>query len=668
SLQTVVLRDSVLTMQELVQHSLRKPFETPPTHCPACRTPLLGIWDCPSCGLELLSPERAMKRSMGSVLAQTWLPPGYFVIPDVNEGRLLLINTQRFNYVTWQMNFKVLPGTKQPWDMLWLENFHVLVTDRMSNRVFECDAGGREVWHLEIEKHPELRLLEPVKATRYQRDGGTHRTLIVDRGHHRILEVSPDQKITWEWGHRSRRGSSDVLLDLPSDVQYTHELSYLITDTGNDRVLEIREGRVFRRFGDYLELKRPVAAQRLLNGETLIADAGHYRLLIVGSDGLPEQEVVYYRPGLDERFRMDEPLHMVRRENQNVVLIDRNRVMEINVLEKKIVWFSFLHELHMEILPAELPEEFPHRMDTSKGFEQFKEPTPPSVITLQAMLKQIPLFAGAPWHFFEKLEKILHLHTYRKGERVLEKGKIGRSMFFLLSGSIEILNEGDGEAGMILHAGDSFGYMGIIFSEPRKSTLRVCENASIYELEKRELDRLLEHYPEIDQRRQGIAQERMVVSKLKQTPSSAGAALRLQSLIAQHKARAQQHLHSSTPARAVQVNSATKTLQPLQYNEIERRLLAQGASEGLNCLELHLCLSRSTRMKAARVSLIAHVLDKLGTLIKTYPSPEEILEEKLGTDVVFTLLTEHPPELVMEDLNAIVEVDGVTVLPIQTEN
>jgi CRP-like cAMP-binding protein len=666
-LKTVVLRDSIITMLELQAAPARQPYTTPPTHCPDCHTLLLGVWDCHTCGLELLDPERAMKRRIASAHAETWLPSGYFAVPDVNEGRLLLINTHRFNYVTWQMNLKVLPGVRQPWDMRWLSDFHVLVTDRQANAVFECDPGGREVWRLATEKDAQLHLFEPVKATRYATELGFLRYLIVDKGHHRVFEVDSEQKITWQWGEKGKKGSHPLRLDQPSDIQYTHEMNYLITDTGNDRILEIREGRVLRSFGDNLELKRPIAAQRLFNGDTLIADAGHYRLLIVDPDGDIRYACTYYRPGQDERFRMDEPLHMVRRENQNVVLIDRNRVMEINPIAKKIVWFNFLHELHLEISSPEMPVEAPYHMQTAKSFDTYAAQEPQEVITIQAMLKRIPLFANAPWHFFDKLEKILHTHSFRAGDLILEKGKLGRSMFFILTGKVEMMQGAEGEPAMQLESGDSFGYMGIIFSEARKANIRASTDCTVCELEKRQLDILLDQYPDIAKHRQALAQERMVVSKIKKTPSSAEAASRLQSLIAQHKQRAQASLHGKSDPLKRSVTTGDHQAHRLHYTEIENRLVAQAETEKLNALEIHLTLSRTTRMKAARISLIALVLDKLGTLIKTSPSPEDILQEKVGTEVIFALLTESTPEQVAEDLNAIVEVEGVTVLPIRME-
>lgn len=666
TLKTVVLRDSVLTMLELLNAPIYRCHETPPHHCPLCHSPLLGSWDCNTCGLELLSPERAIKRRLASADPQTWLPPGYFAIPDVNEGRLLLVNTQRFNYVIWQINLKVLPGIHQPWDMRWLDNFHILVTDCHTHRVFEVDPGGRTIWHVQSENYPELQLYQPVRATRYTRENGTWYYLIVDRGHHRVLEVSPDQKITWQWGQFGKSGTSQELLDSPSDIQFTHELSYLITDTGNDRILEICDNRIFRIFGEALNLKQPIAAQRLYNGQTLIADAGHYRLLLVDGNGQLLDECVYYRPGLDERFRMDEPIHMIRRENQNVVLIDRNRVMEIQLPTKRIVWFSFLHELQMEISPPEMPATEIHRSDISRAFADFEVPPAPPVITVQSMLRSIPLFSDAPWHFFEKLEKHLRLRAFHEGEIILEKGQLGRSMFFILTGSVEILSGVDQKATLILEAGDIFGYMGIIYIEPRKSTVQARETSTLFELEKKALDVLLEEYPDIAQRRLKLAQERMLISKLKKTPSSAHVASHLKALIARHKALAQQSLHHGKPMPT----AASENLEPvhqnhrLNYTALEKKLIQEALHSGHHCLELHVNLNQHTRMKAARISLIAHVLERFGTLIRTAPDPEAIMAENIETEVIFTLLTRDPPEQIAEDVQAIAEVESVVILPV----
>ena len=108
----------MLDLRKTIQET---PAPTPPIHCPDCHQLLLGSWDCPACGLELESPERVMKHRIASVDSISFLPPGYFFIPDPERNRLLLMNAHTFNYVSWQLDLQHLL-CEEPWDVLWLAN------------------------------------------------------------------------------------------------------------------------------------------------------------------------------------------------------------------------------------------------------------------------------------------------------------------------------------------------------------------------------------------------------------------------------------------------------------------------------------------------------------------------------------------------------------------
>lgn len=214
-LRTVLLRESILTLLELRRTPERFPYDTPPDHCPECHAPLLGRWDCDACGQELLNPERARARKLASATDRTWLPPGFFAVPDVQSGRLLLVNTHKFNYVTWQLDFRHLPGAQQPWDMLWLQDLHVLVTDKAAARVQEVNPAGRVIWELDTAERAELSLQEPVMAT-CSGDGDERLYLIVDQGQHRVFQVNRRHKITWQFGQRGTPGHDSFHLNSPA--------------------------------------------------------------------------------------------------------------------------------------------------------------------------------------------------------------------------------------------------------------------------------------------------------------------------------------------------------------------------------------------------------------------------------------------------------------------
>lgn len=668
-LKTVLLRESILALIQLRKATERQPYDTPPSHCPDCRSPLLGHWDCDTCGAELLNPERAVKRRMASTLAHTWLPSGYFAIPDVQSGRMLVVDTHRYSYVTWQIDFRYLPGARQPWDMLWLDHLSLLLTDRGANRVLECSHAGRILWELDTSASPEMGLDKPVKATRYF-VAGDARYLIVDQGQHRILEVDRRQKMTWHFGHRGLLGDGPRFLNTPNDVQYTHEESYLITDTGNDRVLEIKNDQVVHVFGTDIRLKRPAFAERLFNGNTLIVDAGHYRLLEIEPTGRLKREVVYFKEGMDERFDMAWPLKMVRRENQNIVLIDANRVMEIDVLSKQIVWFSFIHELKLDLeLPTRL-RQAEIKMPSQKNFENFhvQTPNPDHMPTLRRTLQKIEYFAEESPPFFDALEDLLHYRRYAAGEAIMRRGQPGHSFFVLQSGKAEVLSEQETPT-LVIEPGESFGFSGLVYREPIKSTVRALEECGVYVLEKKDFDVFIQAYPAIEQTISQLAQERLVLSRLRQTPKSQQAASRLQTLINAHKERAHQRLaRLGNPALVGDTAEDTATehrSHRLAYSELERRVMAAAAQEGLNSLELHISLRRDARMKAARVALIASLLDRVGTIIRTDPLPELIMKEQLENEVILTLLTKVSPEQLRDDISAISDVVAVNVLGVE---
>lgn len=663
-LRTILLRDLILTMLDIRRTPNRYPYETPPTHCIECHVPLLGRWDCESCGLEFMSPERISARRIASATSRTWLPPGYFSIPDVQSGRLLLVNTHRHNYTTWQIDFMSLPGIQEPWDMLWLEDFHVLLTDRKANRVLELSDTGRIVWELDPEKFADLSLKEPIKTTCYDHPDGRH-YLIVDQANHRVIEVDQKNRLHWSFGTRGKAGQDMMHLNLPTDVQYTPEQTYLITDTGNNRVLEISGDHVIRTYGIGLKLLRPVYALRLVNRNTLIADAGNFRLLEVNPNDELVREVHYFKSGMDERFDMSHPLKVVRRENQNVILIDTNRLMEVDLISKKIVWFSFLHELKFDLdLPTRLNQR-EIKVAQVNGEEVYQTVSAEHMPTIRRTLQKIPAFSDAPTSFLKAIEEKLKFRRYFKGEVILKNGQMGHALFIIQSGQVNVMAGEENTHGLTLEAGDSFGFMGIVYREARKSSITCQKSCGVYILDKRDFDIILRKYTEIEKKIQKLASERLIVSRLKQTPKTQQAADRLKSLMEKHRLKASERMSRITgPLQTIQRHDSHR----LNYSDIEKKVIAEARKEHLSCLELHINLMPKSRMKAARVALIAALLDKSGTMIRTEPDPESILAEKFGDEVIMALLTPFTSEQIQEDILAVADIATVDIFPVNIDD
>jgi len=256
----------------------------------------------------------------------------------------------------------------------------------------------------------------------------------------------------------------------------------------------------------------------------------------------------------------------------------------------------------------------------------------------------------------------LKFRRVKAGETILEFGKTNRQLFVIQSGHVAMLASKNQEPTLSLEAGDSFGLMGIIYPEPRKTSMQAISECGLYVLDKRDFDALLPNYPVIAEAVRKMASERLVLARLRQTPKSNRASSRLHELLEKNKQQAHARLSGST--NQLQRKSVDHHAHRITYNEIEQNVIHEAHKEGLECFELHVTLSALARMKSARVALIVSALDQMGTLIRTDPGPEEILKEAFQNEVILTLLTECKKQQILEDLASISDIRNVEVLSV----
>lgn len=217
--------------------------------------------------------------------------------------------------------------------------------DRDHHQLHEIGPSGQHKWTLpQPDQASELN--QPVKAS-YFADDSQELFLIVDQGYHRVIAVDRAGSVHWQYGEQGSAGNGPGQLDLPSDMQWTWSGSCLIADTGNQRVLEVERasGRILNSWGPELGLSGPVCAQRLLNGHTLIVDAGNYRVLELDADGDICSECFYYKEEMGEAMRLDLPIHAIRGDKQNLLLIDEDKIMELLPGKRRLIWSSLLEHL-----------------------------------------------------------------------------------------------------------------------------------------------------------------------------------------------------------------------------------------------------------------------------------------------------------------------------------
>lgn len=165
-------------------------------------------------------------------------------------------------------------------------------------------------------------------------------------------------KINWSFGQHG-----DIRLFQPFRVQYSsdYEPRLLITDTGNDRLLEVEiaHGRVSRSWGDHnLPLIQPRSASLTPQGWMLVADEGQQRLIMINLQG----EIAW-----EYDRHVISPYHVSQTPTGTILYTDTamHQVIEIN-REGEILWTygtAFISGSDPEEL---LSPAFAHRLEDGR--------------------------------------------------------------------------------------------------------------------------------------------------------------------------------------------------------------------------------------------------------------------------------------------------------------
>jgi hypothetical protein len=208
------------------------------------------------------------------------------------------------------------------------------------NRVMLINESGEIVWQYGqagVTGSGFNELNTPVQNT-YLPNGDI---LISDQGNQRVIEVTQYLQIVWQQGMTGVAGSKFNQLNNPNSAELLANGDILIADEGNNRVIEVnRQHRIVWHYGSptSTQLNGAAFASRLANGNTLITDANNNRILEVTSAGqIAWEYVTNTRAG---SVANPQPTRAVRLKNGNTLISDQFNQQVIEVTPKGKIVFT----------------------------------------------------------------------------------------------------------------------------------------------------------------------------------------------------------------------------------------------------------------------------------------------------------------------------------------
>jgi outer membrane protein assembly factor BamB len=178
---------------------------------------------------------------------------------------------------------------------------HILISDQFNNRVIETTTNGTIVWSFglgpnDFSEQSIIGVNDAQRVGRFTLMAGTGTPPgVIPQApggavDNRVILVSPKGKIVWQYGQFGQTGSAPDLLSTPVQCTWLPNFHVLITDQGNNRIIEVnlRKEIVWQYPGSNTnpadQLNNPNSAELLDNGNILISDENNSRAIEVTRD------------------------------------------------------------------------------------------------------------------------------------------------------------------------------------------------------------------------------------------------------------------------------------------------------------------------------------------------------------------------------------------------
>jgi glucose-6-phosphate 1-dehydrogenase len=132
-------------------------------------------------------------------------------------------------------------------------------------------------------------------------------------------------------------------------------------------------------------------------------------------------------------------------------------------------------------------------------------------VVTEEVLKTVPLFKDGDVLFLGAVIMALQSKQVASGELVIKKGDIGRELYLVARGEVEVLDD-VGNTIKVLRDGDIFGEIGVLMSKPRNANVRAKTSCDLFVLDKADFSRILRDNPQFAKAVQQVAKDRYNVT------------------------------------------------------------------------------------------------------------------------------------------------------------
>jgi len=131
-----------------------------------------------------------------------------------------------------------------------------------------------------------------------------------------------------------------------------------------------------------------------------------------------------------------------------------------------------------------------------------------SLLLKREFIEKVPFLKGGGLELIRDIAFELRPVIFTPGTYIFRAGEMGRHMYFISHGTVEVISPDGKTILATLKDGDLFGEIALLFSEPRSASVRAMDYCDLYTLDKETFQRVLTHYPEFSAYIKGIADKR----------------------------------------------------------------------------------------------------------------------------------------------------------------